>query len=245
MKRIDFTNEDLSFIINNYKNNTMTILELAKKFNCSSSTIERRLKENNIILKPRFKYEDLTNKVFGQLTVIKENKERYEQDLKTTNKPHHYWWCKCSCGNSELIQVESSHLKNGHTQSCGCIKSKAEKIITNILQTNNINFKSEYSFKDLKGINNGILRFDFAIFDNDFKKLKYLIEYNGKQHYIQNGGWNDKEEYENRIKNDNIKIEYCKQRNIPLIIIPYTIKPENITLNILLLEGDNKNAYLA
>lgn len=221
----------------------MSSVALGKYFNCSNSTIIRRLKKYGVEIKPFFPYEDLTGKKFGHLTVISENKERYQKDLIRNNKPHRYWWCMCDCGNPEPIQVESSHLKNGHTISCGCIKSSAEQKITEILSLNNINFKSEYSFNDLKGINNGILRYDFAIFNKD-NELLYLIEYHGRQHFFQNGGWNDKEEFRDRQNNDRIKKEYAKNNKIPLIIIPYTIKPENITLSNLILER-NKYAIMA
>lgn len=238
MKRIEFTNEQINFMIEKYQNKEMSTNQLAEYFKCSRATITKRLKQNNIQLKPFFPYQDLTGQKFGHLTVIKENKERYARDLTKTHKPHRYWWCLCDCGNPELIQVESSHLKNGHTTSCGCIRSLAEQKITQILTDNNINFKSEYSFDELKGINNGTLRYDFAIFDNK-QNLLYLIEYHGKQHYLQDSGWNTKEKFEVRKKNDAIKEKYAKDHNIPLIIIPYTIKPENLKLRHLLLQEKN------
>ena len=56
------------------------------------------------------KFQDLTGMTFGRLTVI----ERAE------NKNGHIAWrCKCSCGN-ECI-VFGVNLKNGNTQSCGCL----------------------------------------------------------------------------------------------------------------------------
>ena len=246
MKKIEFTDNELNFIIEQYTNNIMTTQQLGNLFHCSRSTIERRLKESGLQLKAKFKYEDLTGKIFGKLTVINENKERYVQDLLKTKKPHRYWWCQCSCGNPELIQVESSHLKNGHTTSCGCIKSLAEEKIIQLLNQANIPFKKEYTFTELVGINKGILRYDFAIFDKKNKqKLLYLIEYHGKQHYIQNGGWNTEQEFKNRQANDKIKEQYAKNHNIPLIIIPYTIKPQNITLSNLLLRRLIFNENLA
>ena len=229
MKKINFSEKDINFIIQKYTSHEMTTLELGNLFNCSRTTIERRLKENGIVLKSFYKYENLIGKQFGNLTVIKEDKERYEKDRQITNKPHRYWFCQCNCGNPKLFTVQSSHLKNGHTISCGCIKSLAQQKIITLLTKNNIKFKKEYSFPDLKGINNGNLRYDFAIFNND-NKLIYLIEYNGKQHYEQNGGWNTQEEFFIRQKNDNIKIQYAKSHNIPFIIIPYTKAPNDITL---------------
>lgn len=237
MKRIVFSKEDIDFIIEQYQSHKMTAQELGDYFHCSRDTIARRLKENNIVLKQVYKHEDLTNKKFGLLTVIKENKERYETDKKRTNKPHRYWYCKCDCGNSELIQVESSHLKNGHTISCGCIKSLGEQKITKILMENDIPFKSEYSFKDLRGVNGGILRYDFAIL-NDNGELAYLVEYHGEQHYRQNGGWNNEKEFQNRQANDKLKEEYALNHNIPLLIIPYTVKPQNINIKHLTIKGE-------
>ena len=210
MQRIAFSEKAIQFIIEQYTQNKMNTKQLGEYFHCSRSTIERRLKENNITLKAKFPYEDLTGQTFGKLIVIEENKERYTKDLLITHKPHRYWWCKCNCGNPNLIQVESSHLKNGHTISCGCVKSKGEDRIVQLLIENNISFKKEYTFSDLKGINNGIPRYDFAIF-NDKNELQYLIEYHGNQHYTYNGGWNTLEEFNNRQENDKIKKEYAEK----------------------------------
>lgn len=58
---------------------------------------------------------DLTGKKFGYLLVIK----RHElNDIR--NKPQ--WICKCQCGK-EII-VAGSHLRSGHTKSCGCSTHK-------------------------------------------------------------------------------------------------------------------------
>ena len=239
MNKIIFSNQDIDFMIEKYKNNEMTTIELGKHFNCSRSTIERRLKEAGVTLKPVYKYQNLTGEKFGHLTVIKENKIRYEKDLQHTNKPHRYWFCQCDCGNTELVEVESSHLKSGHTTSCGCIKSLAEQQITKLLIQNNISFKSEYTFSDLKGVNGGALRYDFAILNQEQQPI-YLIEYHGKQHYQQNGGWNTPQEFLNRQANDKLKEDYALNHNLPLIIIPYTVHPNKITINHILLSSLNK-----
>ena len=33
-----------------------------------------------------------------------------------------YWECKCSCNN--ICVVSTTHLRNGHTASCGCLRDK-------------------------------------------------------------------------------------------------------------------------
>jgi hypothetical protein len=57
--------------------------------------------------------------------------------------------------------------------------SYAEIKIEEILRDNGLNFKMEYTFKDLCSPNGKPLRFDFAIFDDD-GNIDFLIEYQGK-----------------------------------------------------------------
>ena len=67
------------------------------------------------------KFQDLSGQKFNRLTVIR-------RDESVLNKVS--WICKCECGNE--ISVTTSHLKCGHTQSCGCLqKEKARE--TNFL----------------------------------------------------------------------------------------------------------------
>ena len=58
---------------------------------------------------------DLTGQKFGKLTAIKRIRQK-----KYKNGSHSYWLCRCECGN--LTEVEVTHLKNGNTKSCGCLK---------------------------------------------------------------------------------------------------------------------------
>ena len=61
--------------------------------------------------------QDLTGQRFGYLTVINE--------VRKEGNPHRYWLCRCDCGNEKVI--EGSHLKNGHTKSCGCYRREVRK----------------------------------------------------------------------------------------------------------------------
>lgn len=128
------------------------------------------------------------------------------------------WTCLCKhCKN--IFVTRGSSIRMGYIQSCGCVHSINEKNIVKLLKENNIEFTTQYTFDDLLGVNNGHLRFDFAIFDKNHK-LSHLIEYNGKQHYIKpSGTWAN--EYDTLIKHDLLKKEYCQKNNIRLIIIPY------------------------
>lgn len=130
------------------------------------------------------------------------------------------WKCLCKhCGN--IFITRGSTIRNGKTQSCGCVHSRNEKKITQMLLEHNIEFATQYTFSDLKGEGGRSLRFDFAIFKNG--KLSHLIEYNGIQHYEKpEGSW--REGYDNLIINDQKKIQYCKDNNIELRIIKYNQK---------------------
>ena len=127
------------------------------------------------------------------------------------------WKCLCkNCGN--IFSTRGSSIRAGYTKSCGCIHSENEKNIIKILTDNNIEFATQYTFSDLKGLNGRPLRFDFAIFKD--KKLSHLIEYQGKQHFIKSeGSWG--KEFETLQKHDILKKEYCIKNNIRLICINY------------------------
>lgn len=125
------------------------------------------------------------------------------------------WKCRCKkCGN--IFIARGSHLRDGSIQSCGCVHSKGEQEITELLFKNNIEFATQYTFPDLK--DKKPLRFDFAVFKDG--KLEYLIEYNGKQHYEQTtGSWADS--FEDLKKHDQMKQKYCDEHNIKLVVIRY------------------------
>lgn len=66
----------------------------------------------------------------------------------------------------------------------------------------------------MRGERGGLLRFDFAIFENN--QLKFLVEFQGEQHYDYSSSFYDKPQ-----DSDIKKQEYCKKHNIPLVLIPY------------------------
>lgn len=98
-----------------------------------------------------------------------------------------------------------------------CCASKGEKICKKYLEDNNINYIPQFEFDDLVGVNNGNLKFDFAILNNS-NDVCCLLEYDGIFHY-------EKQYFDDGFENlqihDNKKNEYCKNKDIPLIRIPY------------------------
>ena len=61
--------------------------------------------------------------------------------------------------------------------------SRGEIKIEEILKMNEIPFQEEYSFAGLTAPSGRPLRFDFAVFD-DCGQIDFLIEFQGKQHYV-------------------------------------------------------------
>lgn len=57
------------------------------------------------------RYEDLTGKKFGRLTVLKATEEK-------TKDGRRIWECQCDCGNIKFTTCQN--LKRGHCTSCGC-----------------------------------------------------------------------------------------------------------------------------
>ena len=190
----------------------MNTYQLAEYFGCSDDTIGRKLKQHNI--QPHKFYEDLTNKRFGKLLVLGKS-EKSGRRL--------YWNCICDCGKT--IIVKGDHLRQGHQESCGCLLSKGELEIANILTNNNIMFITQYRFTDFYAETNNIpYRFDFGIIEEN--KLSYLIEFDGEQHFFSgsDSSWNNSNNFEKTLIRDSKKNNYCFEHNIPLIRIPYFIK---------------------
>lgn len=156
-----------------------------------------------------------------------------EEQEKYSSKSQ-YWWCQClDHPNNPLELILGTSLRKGDTQHCSCCKaiSNGEITISKLLENNNIKFEKEKGFEDFRYTeSNRMIRFDFWVNNN------YIIEFDGKQHFKATGyGWNNKDNLELVKKRDELRNQYCKEHNIPLIRIPYT-HLKNLCLEDLLLE---------
>lgn len=169
---------------------------LSKNCGCKRKTTLKEMMES-----------DLCGQVFGKLTVISK--------IGFTKARKVIYECRCECG--QITSVVGSSLVNGHTSSCGCILSKQNIKIAEVLEEIGIDFKREKTFKTKEF--NG--RFDFFI-----PSLETAIEYDGEQHYfpIDFAGKGEEWAIENfkitKVR-DNNKNNYCKNNNIRLLRIPY------------------------
>ena len=163
-------------------------------------------KKTGLMSQHKFIAKDLTNQKFGKLIAINPTVKRLNNSV--------IWNCLCECGN--YTKVRANDLISGNTTSCGCIRSKGQYKIATLLTNNNISFVTEKTFDDLTYKDNKTSnpRFDF------FVNNSYVIEYDGIQHFQENEFFSlSLQEQQTR---DNIKNEWCKSHNIPIIRIPYT-----------------------
>lgn len=164
---------------------------------------------------------NLIGQTIGNFTVL----DYCQKNLNDTSRSK--WRCRCNlCGN-ENVYLETTNLKNQY--SCGCsISSKGERKIETILLQNNIPYIKEKRFSDLVFPDTKYkARFDF------FVNNSYLIEFDGRQHFIQGeGNYDNKEKFELTKIHDAIKNQYCLEHNIPLIRIPFTAF-DKLNLNML------------
>ena len=135
------------------------------------------------------------------------------------------------CGN--IYKVLPGNLIHKRSGCPFCMPiSKGELMVERLLKSKGVSFKQQYSFEDC--VYKTKLKFDFAIFDKN-NNLKGLIEYDGEQHFKPKERFGGKEEFIKTKERDHVKNEYCRNKNIKLLRIPYWKKDsmEEIIYNFL------------
>lgn len=126
------------------------------------------------------------------------------------------WWICCKCQHEWKSSI--TNRTNCHNGCPKCRKSKGEKIIEKFLYKNNFFYISQY--RNILCKDKLTLPFDFAIID-EFENPIILIEYHGEQHYKPIIYFGGESKFEDQKEKDKIKLNYCKDNNISLLIIPY------------------------
>ena len=142
--------------------------------------------------------QDITGYVFGNLTVIGFSKRELD---------HTYWKCRCRCGNE--LEVEGSHLKSGHTMSCGCldvshggskVENEIRKWVDSLVESNSVKDRQILDGKEI---------------DMYYPEFNIGIEYNGSAYHASlNGIYGDKPKLYHRDK-----FLQAKEQGIHLISI--------------------------
>jgi len=156
-----------------------------------------------------------------------EKNDKKPEEYCPNSDQYVYWICK-ECGHKWKAKISNRNHGNECPQ---CVESrnesKGENKISEFCKLFNISYDSQYTFDDLRGIGNRMLKIDSTIFwDKERTMLKILIEYDGIHHFrpVCFGGISMERAIENfkkQIENDIKKNLYCVENNIQLIRIPY------------------------
>ena len=121
--------------------------------------------------------------------------------------------CSCLIDGYEWETTGDNLLKG--TGCPICKASKGERKCKLFFDQNNIEYIQQKTYKELVGLNNGLLRYDFYL-----PKYDLLIEYQGEFH---DGKSNEfvKSFYNRQHEHDNRKRIYAKEHNIKLLEIWY------------------------
>ena len=118
------------------------------------------------------------------------------------------------------IHGEFHQLAGHHMKGVGCphcLRSKGEDKISDYLNNNNVVFIPQYIIpNDNLFCDRKTLRVDFYL-----KDFNAIIEFNGKQHYEPVKYFGGEDKFESQIDRDNALRQYCNERKIKLIEIPY------------------------
>jgi hypothetical protein len=168
--------------------------------NCSKCTNNRKLTTIEFIEKAKIIHGDRYD--YSLVDYLKQTKK-----VKIICKKH-----------GVFEQNPNNHLNNNGCPKCK--ESKGERTIREYLEINKINFNPQHRFDKCKYKLK--LPFDFYL-----PELNICIEFNGRQHYEPIELWGGFKSLKEIQKRDKIKMEYCKNNNIPLIIIKYSDKVIN------------------
>lgn len=124
---------------------------------------------------------------------------------------------KCLICSYEWMVVPTSLLSGNGCPACS--NSRGEIMVKKWLESHNISYEAQKRFDDCKDIRT--LPFDFYL-----PNRNTCIEYDGEQHFRPVGFRSHNQEhasfvFERTQKHDQIKNEYCKNKGIQLIRIPY------------------------
>lgn len=137
------------------------------------------------------KHEDLTGKIFGKLTVIKE--------VGHPKAGIYLWECECNCSNHTHIIVNGNALRSGNTKSCGCIHTEQ-------LQQRNKQGR-KYNKEDKR-----LVRIWRAMMSRCYKTHSYGYKWYGAKGIRVCEEWHEFENFKDWALNNNYKDDLTIER---------------------------------
>lgn len=141
----------------------------------------------------------------------------YELKSEYLNNNTHVEILHTTCGNS--YKVRPLNFTKGRRCPMCVTKGRTEKEIYKVLKNAyGKEVKSQFFFKDLKSAKGVYLRYDILL---NLNGIKYLIEYNGEQHYKPMRYRNALEKFELTKLHDKMKRQHAEKNGYVFIEIPH------------------------
>ncbi len=131
--------------------------------------------------------------------------------------------------HGEFSQRAGNHLKG--TGCPKCSESRGEKVIRAFLDDNSIVYEIQKKYNECVNIsfNKNDKKYCVKLpFDFYLPTYNLLIEYDGEQHYKPISKFGGEKQFKKTQILDKIKTDFAKSQNIPLLRVPYTVKPADI-----------------
>lgn len=121
---------------------------------------------------------------------------------------------KMRCPQGHVFEMTPNNFKNNGRRCPICSGSYGERTTYDYLTNLGLDFEIQKTFEGLRGVNGGVLRYDFYI-----PSLNLLLEINGVQHYESVGLWGGEERLLIQMENDNRKKAFARAMGINLVEI--------------------------
>lgn len=211
-KNVSFDNKNSLYnnLISKFKNDVSNFATYLHKI--ISQQTNRTIRQCDIKKKSQFLHDDLLNHndefIFNFMQLMEKSKmiKSWKEGAKR------YYTISNQLEYIQPISITTNKI----------YASKYEAMVANYLTNNNIPFVCQKTYENCKNIN--CLRFDFCANYND---MEILIEYNGIQHYKPVPIFGGELALQKTQKNDKIKQQFTKDKNMPFIVIPYDISTRN------------------
>lgn len=164
------------------------------------------LKKYNHLLSQK-EYNNKFNSIFGDEFKVVSDYIGSDDNIRILHK---------KCENISLYS-KAGKLLTDYSYPCKfCNISNGEKVIADCLDKFFVPYKKQKKYDDLKGVNNGLLSYDFYL-----EHQNLLIEFQGKQHYSSTDYFGGEEQFKVQQEHDRRKRQYAKDNDIKLLEIAY------------------------